>query len=103
MLHVLEPDLGQRDSSAFLTAVRHPSVITESMKSSSHDNGNHGYGTLMRYGNGSYTFHHDLYAHDQSRNPRMGDDLTVDFVNNVVYDAGSESGTAAAVTKARRA
>ena len=68
------------------------SLITESMKNSCHIKGAHGYGSLIRYGNGIITYHHNLYAHHDSRNPRLGDNIGLDFVNNLVYDWGSEAG-----------
>lgn len=68
------------------------SVIAESLNDSCHAKGHHGYGSLLRWGNGGITVHHTLYAHHDSRNPRLGDDLGLDFVNNVVYDWGSEPG-----------
>jgi pectin methylesterase-like acyl-CoA thioesterase len=66
--------------------------ITESMKNSCHIKGAHGYGSLIRYLNGLITYHHNLYAHHDSRNPRLGDNIGLDFVNNVIYDWGNESG-----------
>jgi Pectinesterase/MBG domain/Immunoglobulin domain len=71
------------------------SLITESMKNSCHEKGTHGYGSLMRYGNGIVTFHHNLYAHHYSRNPRVGDNIGLDFVNNVIYDWGLKAGYSA--------
>jgi pectin methylesterase-like acyl-CoA thioesterase len=68
------------------------SLITESMKNSCHIKGAQGYGSLIRYGNGVITYHHNLYAHHDSRNPRLGDNIGLDFVNNLVYDWGSEAG-----------
>jgi pectin methylesterase-like acyl-CoA thioesterase len=68
------------------------SLITESMKNSCHVKGPHGYGSLIRYGNGIISYHHNLYAHHDSRNPRLGDNIGLDFVNNVIYDWGSEAG-----------
>jgi rhamnogalacturonyl hydrolase YesR/pectate lyase len=68
------------------------SIIAESLNDSCHAKGRHGYGSLLRWGNGGITIHHTLYAHHDSRNPRLGDDLGLDFVNNVVYDWGSEPG-----------
>ncbi|HEX8566529.1 MAG TPA: pectinesterase family protein [Pyrinomonadaceae bacterium] len=68
------------------------SLITESLKNSCHEKGAHGYGSLIRFGNGVVTYHHNLYAHHDSRNPRLGDDVGLDFVNNVVYNWGGESG-----------
>ncbi|HEX8117472.1 MAG TPA: pectinesterase family protein, partial [Pyrinomonadaceae bacterium] len=67
------------------------SFITESMKNSCHEKGAHGYGSLIRYGTGQVTYHHNLYAHHDSRNPRVGDQIGLDFVNNVIYDWGGES------------
>src|SRR5215207_2433934 len=67
------------------------SFITESMKNSCHEKGAHGYGSLIRYGAGQVTYHHNLYAHHDSRNPRVGDNIGLDFVNNVIYDWGGES------------
>jgi hypothetical protein len=64
------------------------SFITESMKNSCHEKGAHGYGSLIRYGDGKVTYHHNLYAHHDSRNPRVGDNIGLDFVNNVIYDWG---------------
>ncbi len=63
-------------------------LIAESMNNSCHVKGQHGYGTLMRYGNGLVSLHHNLYAHNSSRNPRPGDSMKLDFVNNVAYDWG---------------
>ncbi|HEY3350085.1 MAG TPA: glycoside hydrolase family 88 protein [Thermoanaerobaculia bacterium] len=68
------------------------SIIAQSLDASCHEKGRHGYGSLLRYGDGSLTFHHNLYAHHASRNPRLGDGLLLDFVNNVVYDWGFEAG-----------
>jgi pectin methylesterase-like acyl-CoA thioesterase/pectate lyase len=68
------------------------SFITESLKNSCHEKGAHGYGSLIRGGSGLITYHHNLYAHHDSRNPRLGDNVGLDFVNNVVYDWGGEAG-----------
>jgi len=51
-----------------------------------------GYGSLLRYGGGSLSFNHNLYANNYSASPLLGDHLTVDFVNNVVFDWGLFSG-----------
>lgn len=68
------------------------SIIAESMNNSCHEKGEHGYGTLLRYGPGDVTMHHNLWAHHRSRNPRLGDDIFLDFVNNVIYNHGGEGG-----------
>ena len=75
------------------------SFITESMKNSCHIKGAHGYGSLIRYGSGLVSYHHNLYAHHDSRNPRLGDNIGLDFVNNLVYDWGSEAGYSGDVTE----
>ena len=74
-------------------------LIGESLNASVHSKGQHGYGSLAR-ANGPVTFHHNLWLHNDSRNPRMGDFYgrgtnfpTFDFRNNVVYDfVGTASG-----------
>lgn len=68
------------------------SFITESLRNSCHEKGAHGYGSLIRFGNGRVTYYRNLFAHHDSRNPRLGDNITLDFVNNVVYNWGSTAG-----------
>ena len=68
------------------------SFITSSLNLSCHEKGEHGYGSLLRYGDGHVSFHHNLYAHHRSRNPRLGDNIGLDFVNNVIYNHGGEAG-----------
>jgi pectate lyase len=68
------------------------SFITESLRNSCHEKGAHGYGSLIRFGDGRVTFYRNLFAHHDSRNPRLGDGIALDFVNNVVYDWGNTAG-----------
>jgi len=49
-------------------------------------------GSLLREGGGALSFHHNLYADNYSGTPRLGDNLTLDFVNNVIYNWGAFSG-----------
>ncbi len=70
--------------------------ITESLRNSVHFKGNHGYGGI--WGGSNASFHHNLLAHHDSRNPRFDHDYVdskcrgpLDFVNNVVYNWGSNS------------
>ncbi len=74
------------------------SMITEALHNSNHSKGNHGYGSLIN--GGDFSFHHNLYAHNRSRNPRpqnTGSDSTrLDFVNNVIYNPGGRYGYGAA-------
>lgn len=67
-------------------------MISESLKNSCHPKGAHGYGSLIRYAAGGVTYHHNLYADHDSRNPRPGDNIHLDFVNNVVYNWGGTAG-----------
>ncbi|KFF11849.1 pectate lyase [Chryseobacterium soli] len=72
-------------------------VIAESLRNSFHQKGAHGYGGIA--GGKFASFHHNIYAHHDSRNPRLGEyagskfaltDLT-DFRNNVMYNWGHNS------------
>ena len=73
-------------------------IISEALKNSIHHKGSHGYGALIRgcYG-AKYSYHHNLFAHNSSRNPRPGnydhnsysrdtEGLQFDFRNNVLYN-----------------
>lgn len=68
-------------------------LIAEPLNHSVHKKGNHGYGSLAR-ANGSVSWLHNLWAHCDSRNPRLGDNYnkppspTFDVRNNVIYDYG---------------
>ncbi|MGA2867684.1 MAG: LamG-like jellyroll fold domain-containing protein [Verrucomicrobiota bacterium] len=50
------------------------------------------FGSLLRFGNGALSFNHDLYANNYQGSPRLGDNLRLDFVNNVVYNWGTNAG-----------
>jgi hypothetical protein len=50
----------------------------------------HGLGIIL--GEGRLTFHHNLIAHSQGRNPRFGGLVDCDFRNNVIYDWGDTAG-----------
>jgi pectate lyase len=49
------------------------SIISEALNNSIHEKGSHSYGALIRgcYG-AKYSYHHNLFAHNRSRNPRPG-------------------------------
>ncbi len=76
-------------------------IISEPLNSSVHHKGEHGYGGI--WGGRNLTFHHNLLAHNSSRNPRFdhpsiyrGDDIlyrrgTVEFINNVIYNWGMKA------------
>jgi alpha-tubulin suppressor-like RCC1 family protein len=64
------------------------SMINDSLYSGSTNNG----GSLLRFGNGALTFHHNLYANNYNASPHLGDNLSLDFVNNVIYGWGTNAG-----------
>ena len=84
-------------------------IVAESLNNAGHVKGAHGYGGL--WGGKNASFHHNLIAHHNSRNPRFNgwkragldytnplDEERLDFRNNVVYnwgDNGSYGGEAA--------
>jgi hypothetical protein len=84
-------------------------VIAESLNNAGHVKGAHGYGGI--WGGKNVSYHHNLIAHHNSRNPRFNgwkrsglsysnplDEERLDFRNNVVYnfgDNGSYGGEAA--------
>lgn len=68
-------------------------IIAEGLDKSVHHKGPHGYGSLTR-AVGGLTMHHNLWAHNTARNPRLGDNYmkppfpTFDIRNNVIYNFG---------------
>ena len=76
------------------------SIIAESLAHSIHVKGDHGYGSLIRGGNGSkISFHHNLWANHMARMPRPGNydgpdkdpvGALFDFRSNVFYNWGHD-------------
>ena len=66
-------------------------LIGESLRNSVHKSGKHGYGGV--WGGKKASFHHNLLAHHDGRNPRLGEFASayalsdiVDIRNNVIYN-----------------
>lgn len=72
--------------------------ITESLNNSIHSKGPHGYASIISADEPTvYSWHHNLYAHHNSRSPRAGSGVsnllwTLDFRNNVIYNWGDRAG-----------
>jgi hypothetical protein len=60
-------------------------ILSESL-----DFAGHGYASIA--GGNRVTWHHNLFAHNQSRNVRFGGLVDADFRNNVIYDWGQRAG-----------
>ncbi len=65
-------------------------IISEGLSKSFHPKGEHSKGTILAC-SGGFSHHHNLYAHNSARNPRVNL-ANLDFRNNVVYNWGYRCG-----------
>jgi hypothetical protein len=75
------------------------SAVTEALNNAGHSKGAHGYGALVS--GDAISYHHNYFAHNNSRNPRPGlsvsgnyvtGTINYDFRNNVIYNWSGENG-----------
>lgn len=64
------------------------SIIAEALFNSFHPNGKHSMGLLIRNNVKNLSIHHNLFAHNNERNPRVGGDVSLYFANNIIYNWG---------------
>lgn len=74
-------------------------MITEGLRRSFHPKGSHSNGSLLRSRKGGITLYHNVYAHNDNRNPRPASVADFpgpifDFRNNLVYNWGRGCGYA---------
>ena len=64
------------------------SIISEALHQSKHPKGYHGMGLLAGQKTANISLHHNLFAHNNDRNPLLYTQGVVDFRNNVIYNPG---------------
>jgi subtilisin-like proprotein convertase family protein len=65
------------------------SILADSLYNPTNEQG---CGSVLRFGSGALSFNHNLYANNYSASPHLDDNLSLDFVNNVIYNWGIHSG-----------
>ena len=69
-------------------------IISEGLHNSLHPKGAHGTGLLIGDYAKSISIHHNLFAHNNGRNPLMKGGTTSEIINNVIYNWGTWQATA---------
>lgn len=64
------------------------SIVAEGLYKGIHPEGFHSMGALLGEKSNRITLHHNLFAHNQDRNPRLKPGTSVEFVSNLVYNWG---------------
>ncbi len=62
------------------------SIISEGLYNSTHSEQAHSMGSLFHQNASHFTMHHNLYAHNNYRNPQMASRGVLEWVNNVLYN-----------------
>ena len=63
-------------------------ILAEALKHSNHPKGAHSMGMIIGSRATRVSVHHNLFAHNNDRNPHMNGRSIVDFRNNIVYNPG---------------
>ncbi len=63
-------------------------ILAEALKHSKHPKGAHSMGMIIGSKATRVSVHHNLFAHNNDRNPHMNGRSVVDFRNNIVYNPG---------------
>ena len=72
------------------------SIISEGLRDPWNDDSQHSMGALLgSQGSKNISVHHNLFAHNHGRNPRVNTAGVVDIVNNVIYNPGDQPTTVA--------
>ena len=62
-------------------------IVSEALHNSHHSDGSHSKGMLLSKNDVSLvSVHHNLFAHNDDRNPKIGLDVSAEVVSNVVYN-----------------
>ena len=64
------------------------SIFSEALQNNSHPKGRHSMGMLIRNDVKNLCVHHNIFAHNNERNPRVGGDVSLYFANNIIYNWG---------------
>ncbi len=70
------------------------SILAQSLFGHAHQSPGHGFAAPLLAA-GTLSVNHNLYADNYNGSPRLGDNVSLDFVNNVVYDWGTNAGFSA--------
>ncbi|WP_341293032.1 T9SS type A sorting domain-containing protein [Catalinimonas locisalis] len=66
-------------------------IISEALHKSIHPKGDHGMGMLIGGKATNLSIHHNLFAHNNDRNPHINGRSKVDFRNNIIYNPGGKA------------